>query len=115
MATFIPGQSGEVRADEPVLDVVIGGGTNAVLRPGRHVFRLIVTDDSGNDSEPADVSIIVLDQARPTAIIDVITVTGERIARPAVEIPFGQRFTLTADRSSDVGGVVRSFRWTLLQ
>jgi hypothetical protein len=48
-------------------------------------------------------------------VVDVIDVTGQRISTPTVEIPFGQRFTLTGDRSSDIGGAVRSYRWTLLQ
>jgi hypothetical protein len=85
------------------------------LKVGKHVFQLIVTDDAGNESEPATVTIIVLDRERPTAVIDVVNAAGERISTPSVEIPLGQRFQLLADRSSDIGGVVRGFKWTLMQ
>jgi hypothetical protein len=113
VAKFIPGQTTEVTADEPKLDVLVDAQN--VLKVGKHVFRLVVTDDGGNESEPAIVTILVLDRDRPTAVIDVINVAGERMSTPTVEIPFGQRFVLLADRSSDVGGVVKGYRWTLEQ
>jgi hypothetical protein len=113
MAKFVPNQSTEVKADEPLLEVAVEAGNP--LKVGKYQFRLVVTDDAGNESGSADVTIIVTDTDRPTAVIDVITVTGERIQSPTVTIPFGQRFTLTGDRSSDVGGVVRSYLWTLAQ
>lgn len=113
MAKFIPGQTTEVSADEPKLDVLVDAQNP--LKVGKHVFQLIVTDDAGNESEPATVTIIVLDRERPTAVIDVVNAAGERISTPSVEIPLGQRFQLLADRSSDIGGVVRGFKWTLMQ
>lgn len=113
MATFIPNQSTEVKADEPLLEVAVDARNP--LKVGKYQFRLVVTDDSGNESATADVTIIITDGERPTAVIDVINVAGERLQSPTVSIPFGQRFTLTADRSSDVGGVVRSYLWTLAQ
>jgi hypothetical protein len=113
VAKFIPGQTTEVSADEPKLDVLVDAQNP--LKVGKHVFQLIVTDDAGNESEPATVTIIVLDRERPTAVIDVVNAAGERISTPSVEIPLGQRFQLLADRSSDIGGVVRGFKWTLMQ
>ena len=113
MAKFIPGQTTEVSADEPTLDVLVDAQNP--LKVGKHVFQLIVTDDAGNESEPAIVTIIVRDRERPTAVIDVVNAAGERISTPSVEIPLGQRFQLLADRSSDIGGVVRGFKWTLMQ
>ena len=113
MAKFIPGQTTEVTADEPKLDVLVDA--NNLLKVGKHVFQLIVTDDAGNESEPATVTILVQDRDRPTAVIDVVNAAGERLSTPTVEIQFGQRFLLLADRSSDIGGVVRGYRWTLLQ
>jgi hypothetical protein len=113
VAKFIPGQSTEVKAEEPTLDVIVDA--NSPLKVGKYVFRLVVNDDAGNESGSADVTIVVLDRDRPTAVIDVINVAGERISTPTVEIPFGQRFTLTGDRSSDIGGTVALYRWTLLQ
>ena len=113
MAKFIPGESTEVAADEPQLDVLVDG--QHPLKPGKHVFQLVVTDDAGNESEPANVTIVILDRDRPTAVVDVLNAAGERFAEPRVELPFGQRFALTAERSTDVGGTVRAYRWTLLQ
>lgn len=113
MAKLIPGQATEVAAKEPLLEVLVDAQNT--LKVGKHVFQLVVTDDSGNQSEPANVTVVVLDQTRPTAVIDLINAAGERIAAPSAEIPFGQPFTLSAERSSDVGGVVQSYTWTLLQ
>lgn len=113
MAKFVPNQSTEVKSDEPLLEVAVEPANP--LKVGKYLFRLVVTDDSGNESASQDVTIIVTDTDRPTAVIDVINVAGERIPSPTVTIPFGQRFTLTGDRSSDVGGTVRTYLWTLAQ
>ena len=40
------------------------------LPVGQHRFRLTVTDDSGNKSTPAVVSVIVADTTAPTAVLD---------------------------------------------
>lgn len=113
MARFVPGTDTTVQADEPLLEVAID--TRTRLPVGRHVFQLVVVDDSGNESAPALVSIIVQDQERPTAVIDTIDARGTRSPEPTVAIPFGQRFSLTGERSSDVGGAVRQWRWTLMR
>ena len=55
MAKFVPGTDTAVKADEPSLDVVASPRTP--LKPGKHVFQLVVTDDSGNDSAPASVTV----------------------------------------------------------
>lgn len=112
MAQFIPGQTvGEVKATEPTLDVLVD--QTHPLKVGKYVFQLIVTDDSGNDSSAATVTIVVVDQVKPTAVVEVINAAGERLATPTVQIPFGQKFTLTGEHSTDVGGVVAGYRWTL--
>lgn len=113
MAKFIPGQHKEVTADEPTLEVLVDAKNP--LHVGKHVFELVVTDDSGNQSEPATVTIVVLDKERPTAVIDLINAGGQRISKPAVDLAMGERFVLTGERSTDVGGVVKSYRWKLLQ
>lgn len=113
MAKFIPGQTKDVSADEPTLEVL--ADLKNPLKVGKHVFELVVTDDSGNQSEPATVTIVVLDKERPTAVIDLINAAGQRISRPTVELALGERFVLTGERSSDVGGVVKSYHWKLLQ
>ena len=113
MAKFTPGVDTSVKSDEPALDVL--ASANAPLKPGKHVFQLVVTDDSGNDSDTASVTIIVLDQDRPTAVVDLIDAAGGRISEPEVKVPFGKPFQLTGDRSTDVGGSVKVWNWTLLR
>lgn len=113
MAKLIPGTDTEVKSDEPLLDVV--ASVQTPLAVGKHVFRLVVTDDSGNASAPANVTVIVIDQARPTAVVDLIDERGARNPAPEVTIPFGAAFRLTGDRSSDVGGAVKVWNWSLLQ
>jgi hypothetical protein len=113
MANFTPGTDISVKSDEPVLDVLASRDTP--LKPGKHVFQLVVTDDSGNDSSPATVTIIVVDGERPTAVIDTLARDGTRNPAPEVSMPFGTAFRLTGDRSTDVGGQVRTWNWTLMQ
>lgn len=113
MAKFTPGTDTAVKSDEPLLEVLASRDTP--LKPGKHVFQLVVTDDSGNDSSPAAVTIIVVDEQRPTAVIDTLRRDGTRNPEPEVSMPFGTAFTLTGDRSTDVGGQVQTWTWTLLQ
>lgn len=113
MAKFVPGTDTTVKADEPTLAVEVSA--RAPLKPGKHVFQLIVADDSGNTSEPATVTIIIQDQARPTAVVDLIDESGGRVSTPEVRVAFGKPFQLTGDRSSDVGGEVKAWSWTLLR
>ena len=62
----------------------------------------------------ANVTVIVLDTTRPTAVIDLINADGSRNPEPVVQVPFGKGFQLSGDRSSDVGGAVKLWNWTLL-
>lgn len=73
------------------------------LRTGRHKFELVVTDDSGNLSEPATLVVIVADRERPTAVLD----------GPDV-VNFSRSFELSGKRSFDIGGVIKVFRFTYL-
>lgn len=113
MAKFVPGTDTAVKSDEPLLEVTASAATP--LKPGKHVFQLVVVDDAGNDSAPAAVTIIIEDRERPTAVIDTLDARGGRIAEPEVRLPFGQAFRLTGDRSSDIGGSVRVWNWELLR
>ncbi len=74
------------------------------LPVGPHRFRLVVTDEADNDSLPVEVTVIVLDTGRPTAVLDAPrTVT------------FGQSIQLSAARSTDPeGSALKKFTWTLL-
>ncbi len=74
------------------------------LSTGVHRFQLVVVDDSGNQSDPAIVEVVIRDTQRPTAVID---------APPTVET--GQSFKLSGERSSDVvPGKVASYIWTMI-
>lgn len=113
MAKFVFGSQTDATSDEPTLEIVIDPAKP--MKVGKYVFRLVVTDDAGNDSDPQDIIISVLDKDRPTAVITLINAQGERINTPSVEIPFGQKFMLTGDKSTDIGGNVVKYQWTLLQ
>lgn len=113
MAKFVPGTDTDVKSDEPLLDVAASAANP--LKPGKHVFQLVVVDDAGNASDTASVTVIVQDTERPTAVIDLLTERGERIATPEVSVPFGTPFRLSGDRSSDIGGAVAVWSWTLLR
>lgn len=71
------------------------------LAVGRHIFRLAVGDDSGNQSQPVERAVVVMDTAAPTAVLDA--------PKQVMQI---QPFQLSGARSSDVGGRVRQFQWT---
>ncbi len=91
----------KIETTDPKIEVTIDPANP--LRPGTYRFQLVVVDDSGNESEPAFVNIIVRDSERPTAVID---------APRAVEV--GQSFDMSGERSLDVGGRIVSYVWTLL-
>ena len=97
MPIFRPGVP--VESPDPTVVVEATSG----LRPGRHRFQLVVEDDAGNASEPAVVEVIVVDDARPTAVLD---------APPRATV--GKPFQLSGARSSDVGGRIVRCRYTLL-
>lgn len=100
MAVFVPGQT--VVTDNPTVEVTVS--PQSLLRPGKHRFQLIVTDDSGNVSEPAIVEVIVRDETKPTAVIDA----------PAT-VAAGRSFSLSGARSLDQApGRLTRFAWTLL-
>lgn len=71
------------------------------LPVGRHVFRLVVVDDAGNESLPDEVEVFVTDANKPTAIL-----------RAPARVPFGQSFPLDGRASTDVGGKIVRYIWT---
>ena len=100
MATFVTGQ--DVQTQDAQVEVTVS--PTKPLSPGRHKFQLVVVDDSGNQSEPATVEIIVVDDKKPTAVIDA----------PAT-VPLGASFKLSGSRSSDLPpGKIVSYRWLQL-
>lgn len=100
MAEFIPNV--DVETDEPAVEVTITA--ERPLSLGRHRFRLIVVDDSGNKSFPDEVDVIVADSEAPTAVLSAPSTVG-----------FGASFPLDGRRSVDAGGgrIVR-YVWTYL-
>ncbi|MDB6151409.1 MAG: hypothetical protein JWQ44_2857 [Chthoniobacter sp.] len=75
------------------------------MRLGSYVFRLQVSDDSGNLSEPVEFKLSVVDEGKPVAVI-----TGP------TRVPFGRSFTLSGERSRDTeGGTVAKFSWMLIE
>jgi hypothetical protein len=100
MAEFQPGQT--IETEESTIEVTVT--ENRPLAVGRHRFRLVVVDDSGNESAPDTVVVHVVDDQAPTAILT----APERVS-------FGVSFPLDGSRSSDVGGgrIVR-YLWTLM-
>ena len=76
--------------------------TAAALPLGRHTASLVVTDDSGNESAPVAAAVIVIDDIRPTAVLDA----------PATATA-GAAIALSGARSSDVGGRIVRWRWTV--
>lgn len=91
-----------IQTEEPTIEVTITPGN--LLAPGRHQFQLVVVDDSGNESVPDQVEVVVLDQERPTAIL-----------RAPGRVASGTSFTLDGRRSTDAGGGrIVSYVWTYL-
>ena len=100
MAVFNPGQ--QVVTPDPHVDVTVAA--TSPLPPGHHRFQLIVVDDAGNVSDPTFADIVVVDDKKPTAVIDA----------PAT-VPLGVSFSLSGARSSDIApGRVVEYRWMRL-
>ncbi len=92
----------DIATDTPTIEVTVSPDRPLAL--GRHRFRLIVVDDSGNNSVPDEVVVIVADQGAPTAVLNA----------PAT-VASGASFTLNGERSFDVGGGrVVQYVWTYL-
>ena len=100
MAVFVVNT--DIQTNTPTIEVTVSAERPLPL--GRHRFRLIVVDDSGNRSAPDVVEMIVADQGAPTAVLGV-----PRIAA------FGTSFNLDGSRSVDTGGGrITQFIWTYL-
>lgn len=84
--------------------VVVEVDPQAPMAAGRHRFSLVVTDDSGNESAPDTIDVIVADRDRPTAVLQ-----GPDVASA------GKEFTLNGARSFDTGGgTIKTWRFTYL-
>ena len=101
---FTPGTTFSTKGDDATVKVVFG--TAGPLKPGVHQFQLVVVDDSGNESAPFRQEVLVVDQTRPNAVLVVL---------PSETVPFGESFTLSGEKSFDIGGSIREYRWTLVR
>ncbi len=100
MAEFQPGVS--LETTEPTVEVTVS--PDRPLPPGQHRFRLVVVDQDGLSSAPAEVVVVVLDDRAPTAVLTAPT-----------QVLIGRSFTLDGSRSSDPGGGrLARFVWTRL-
>ena len=92
-----------IELEEPTVEDTVDPASP--LSVGRHTFQLVVEDDSGNQSEPDTVEVIVKDSQAPTAVI-----------KAPSQVEFGQSFTLDGRPSSDIPpGKVVKFTWTLVE
>jgi len=103
--THMEGGGSNLPLNQPLVtdtnSVVVPQTANNPLAVGRHRFRLVVTDDAGNQSKAVEAPVIVVDNIPPTAVLE-----GPKQAMQV------QPFQLSGARSSDVGGRVRLFQWT---
>ncbi|MFY7863298.1 hypothetical protein [Roseateles sp.] len=91
-----------VETDAP--KVVVDVNPQSPMAAGRHRFSLVVVDDSGNESAPDTIDLIVADRDRPTAVLQ-----GPEIAS------VGKEFTLNGAKSFDTGGgTIKTWRFTYL-
>lgn len=90
----------QINAPDDTLSIVMDPA--APLDVGAHVFQLIAVDESGNQSTPAIMRVVVLDSKLPTAVI----------SGPS-SVEFGEKFILSGRESSDVPpGRIASYIWT---
>jgi hypothetical protein len=99
---LIVNQSISAAAPDSLLNITVE--SDSPLQTGSYEFQLVVTDDSGNNSKPATVKIVIADDLAPTAVIDAPTRVG-----------FAKDFALSGERSIDVGGELTKFVWTLIK
>jgi hypothetical protein len=83
--------------------VTVDASPQAPFKTGKMTFTLVVVDDSGNESAPATFVVNVIDSERPTAIV-----TGPE------KVPQTTPFKLDGSKSTDVGGKIVRYRWTLV-
>ena len=99
-----------IKTDDATLTIQL---PNDKLKIGGHSFQLVVADDSGNVSVPANVTLIVVDTQAPTAVLGVRDEQGRILE--GNRIAFGANFMLDGRKSLDVGGgTIVSYTWTLV-
>ena len=95
-----------IEAAAPDSTLVVNMDPAKPLGAGSHIFQLEVVDNSGNRSQPAKATVVVLDDQAPTAVI---SPTGLRCG-------VGKPSTLSGRDSCDAGGgTIVKYIWTLIQ
>jgi len=101
MATFQIGVDHATTANQISVDV----DPAAPLSKGPHLFQLIVVDDDGLQSAPAQFQVVVKDDRVPTAVLNA----------PAT-VSFNRPFRLDGSQSVDAPpGTIVKYIWTLLR
>lgn len=104
-------QGGPQTTNDAQLNIAVSN--NNPLSIGSHTFELQVVDDSGNESVPAQVIVIVRDTTRPTAVLRATNAEGSPL--PGNVLEFGASFILNAKGSLDVPpGKITKYVWSLL-
>lgn len=99
-----------ISQSDPLVKVEVTDQEPLPLGPNR--FELVVIDDAGNESVPFILTVVVTDQSKPTAILQVVNADG-KVLEPVV--PFGTTFILSAADSRDTEpGTIKEYRFTLL-
>ena len=94
---------------EPNVTVDVTAGNP--LPVGKRTFMLVVVDDSGNESQPAFLEIVVRDNDKPTAVLELVNKDGAKIP-PLVNA--GASFILSGKGSTDLPpGKIKEYRFTL--
>jgi hypothetical protein len=121
MAFFQPGKEITNKDGEPPIPTInVEGALNAdnkqiPLSVGKHLFELVVLDDSQNPSQPAIVQVNVIDTQAPTAIINFSPDLRDPQDPRILRVPFGRPFTLDGRASTDIGGQVVRWTWKLVE
>jgi hypothetical protein len=94
-----------IDANAPDTQLNITVDASNPMKTGTYLFQLEVIDDSGNRSAPAQARVTVIDDKLPNAII----------SPPKLAVGFGTSFTLSGKESTDIGGTIVKYIWTLVQ
>jgi len=85
---------------------------NKKLPVGQHKFQLTVEDDSNNQSQPAQITVIIIDTTAPTAIVELNDAQGRLVTDG--RISYASDFILNGKNSIDVGGSIVNYIWELI-
>lgn len=101
--------AGQVETADSLLEVQM---PNKKLPVGTHRFQLTVEDDSGNTSQPTQITVIIADSDAPTAVLDLQDESGRAVTDGRIN--FGAGFLLSGKRSVDIGGTISRYVWEII-